>query len=732
MVYMPIVLGLALLFLLKPIFLLKATIKTETLSLRFYNRLVLKQIFEDLIVQKDYDSIIKLLELKTFDFLPAYQDTCAFMKKEDYQGIMEHFYKNRQVEKLELILSPDCVSVMDKSLFGDSLIVHSLRDLPSSILGCRYTNFNFRMRSMRFTYCKIVSYALEKKFTSTIWDNLALYPIHTNPSESILLPEIFDACKFSPEIENELFYYLKPTMLSEHSFEQDTLWLVNSVLPATSSKSLPVCTNYKTIDPKTMYKWNYIIFKTISSLAFYFEACEILKRIPIQSWGLSNSAATIFENVKKIIVFNLIDVNSTVESILNNNQVIFKPLHNVLIMLKQLFTLFIYQRGDLSIQQINSLYRSIYRLFEKFSPKNIQGDWMYNLFYLFWSRHYYSLKVEYVSDSLQVFHKKNPTIYVINDLYKIFFEAASKMNPSYNADFVSPLFEYQIPAAKLNEVYILFPHIISTRFYEIDFNIRFEYFLKDGRTKLSMYNYAYYHGPVSFLSILQPKPNFLQYKIKLIEVLKSTLLALHRDHSIGPIMSYGIYMKAEKDLIRPVDIRDCLEQFFRLILAIKDFRIITKAEYSETDPRPVIIVTPLISSAVASVLGQALSISALLNVKVPFIIDFRQFNSIANRQYLDESLWNTFFTFFNRPDYLKILTADKYCNTFFETISYYFNLFTNWNVSFMRSNDLPYQQQLVIKDFVNICNSNIYKGLIYLFHFSKFTKEEIFGIIFKP
>ena len=712
-------------------------LKVNPLNLQLHINIqqALKDVFIELVERKDYESVLRLLEMKTFDVTLAYSSACTGFHMGDYQAIMEYFYLKRQKHKLALLLSPDCVMSMKKVIFRDASISHSLLDLPKSMLSLdSQISFNFRTNSMKNSFCKIVSHALNGRFTETNWDKIISSVRFQRVTDAITLSDSFSACDFSTKIQSQLFYYLNPTMLFDSSSSDDKNWLLNFVLPVYRHRPpLPeIRTNLKYIEPKVLLCWNEIIFRTISTLAFYFEICAISEALSLHR--AAKIEHELLENGKRAGLNSLKDLNSRVLTLLQLDPIC-APFKETLNILNQLYILFISKESVLNQQDINQLYKSIIRIFDRFSPASIQSDWMYNLFHLFWQLKSQELKMDVILSSLDIFFAYAPTVHVIHKTYFLF---VNEFNGLIGAgeDPVSLSFESKIPEDRLLEIYKYFPHIIATRYESINFSIRFGLFLKNIRMKLGIYNYVYSdEGVVEYLSIpliaRETETDGTQIEIELIKVFESTVLSLHRTQIIGIIHPYAKFIKKGKDSIKPVDIRDCLKQFFELILMIKDFRIIIRNSFSTKDRRPVIVTTPLLSRDVSNILGQAMALSIILNVKVPFILDLRQSKVIFDRGVSSKTLENVLFDYCKRAIHLNILLKDKTLgiSTLSQKLKGHFESFYKWNALFFDQN-AQNPNELVSESFI-ACNSRILSGFNFYFEASKFSFEEIIEMIFK-
>lgn len=715
---------------------LKINLNPQKLSLQSRNQYALKEVFTELISRKDYDLIMSLLLLKTFDSTAGYLDACSLLSQEDYKSIIEYFYANNEIHKLGTILSPSCLIRINRAVFRDSSIVYSLRDLPKNPMALDFgKTFNFRTKTMQNSFCTIVSHALENRFNDIDWDNLVRTSPFQHPTEKILLSEVLNYCSFPPSTKSMLFYYLNPSMYAECNYNEDFLWLMEFVLPI-SRTSPPIPTmnpETKFVDYKLLSDWNEIIFRTVSTLAFYNECCDMIQYLS-QKRHPKRSLLETLEKAKRTALNSLVELNKLVVTMLQSNPAC-NPLREILMTLNNLHDLFIDRSNSLCRRDVNYLFKSIVRTFSKFSPQYIQGDWMLNLFCLFWKRRFNSLQLTDITASLKVFFSRDPTIYAIKKVYALYINGHDAMN------FISQAasFELTIPEDRLFEVYKMNPHILVHRFKEVDFEFRFEYLLKTSRRILGAYNSIYCKNVFEFVAAPCPlnpaistsNPLFISHQVKLIRSFESTILALHPDSKLRKIHLYGEYKRIEKNLKRPGNIIECLNQFFTLILNIKEFRIITKTAYSSSDPRPVIIVTPLISQSVANVLGQALALSVILNVNVPFVIDPLQLKSIFGLQNLDELLTEKVLKFCNCPIYLNLLLTDKKRReevSFANSVTSYFKFFYRWVTILLKN---PYPPYELVTETLKICHAQINSGWRAHFDVARFSYEEIIEILFK-
>lgn len=260
-----------------------------------------------------------------------------------------------------------------------------------------------------------------------------------------------------------------------------------------------------------------------------------------------------------------------------------------------------------------------------------------------------------------------------------------------------------------------------------------KFHLKVARKIVSEYDFAH---KSSFVVKELPKPTnkIENYKKKLMETFLTTVRALNNyDPKLTQLRSYTKFNLIGTDYSRLIGIAELLDHFFKLILKISDFRIIT-SHYK--DGRPILIITPLISKDVGNILGQALAVASILNVKVPFVMHKYQFDSIFGGESQPDHqmvLNHKLSKFCNKPGYLNLLELDqKRGSNFWTNLTKYFTSFQSWRNLFYKSEDpLRSATEELIQDAVIDCHAQIYAGFNLFFSTSKFTSEEINLILFK-
>lgn len=706
---------------------LKLTIKSNEIPLRSSSSLALKKTFKILRREGRYDAIHELLELETFDTMPPYVESCTSMTMNDYQRIVEHFFLKNEFKKLSKILSPDCVLSMDKMAFRDPVTALSLRDLPKSLLALKTKGFCLRTRGLKTAYLGAILTALKHRSTSIDWDNVVRTPpMILTTQEHLPLAEAFsNSILIRPNLLSDLFYYLSFTMIRECRHGDDIIWLVQNVLP----RDLDLPVNEKYVDPRILSAWDEQVFRTISTLAFFIELVDIEKRFANRK---RNANLVVKMEEAKALASDALDrFNLQVTNALKL-QPACEPLKRTLTLISSIYSIF-FTETMFSNAFINHNYKLIYKKFASRSPFWVQGDWMYNLFFVFFKRKFHALRLEEIDESVQIYFGRKPTLPSIGKFHSLYIASFNYINPNSQ---VSHNFERQVPADRLEEVFERFPWIFNHRFTEIPFATRLKHHLKEGRRRLSEYDYAY---KIPFSVKELPKASKHKnkidiYKKKLIETFQTTVRALNNfDPKPTQFRSYTKFNLVATDFSRLVGITEILEHFFELVLKITDFRIIT-SHYK--DGRPILIITPLISKDVANILGQALAVASILSVKVPFVMHRYQFDDIFGGERDSDHqmiLKRKIVKFCNKPGYLNLIVLDqKRESHFWNALSRYFTSFQSWRNLFYKSEDpLQSATEELIQEAVIDCHSQIYAGFRLFFSTSKFSNEEINQILFK-
>ena len=698
---------------------LKLTVKPVELPLQDFNQGVLKKIFIELRKFGEYNSIAALLTLKTFDTFDAYVSSCYSMTAKDYEGLMEFFYNNHKYESnvLGMVLSSECIMAMDKNIFTDKTIALSLKELPKSLLSIDEKSFSFRISYLCDSFCRIVSHAQERLFLDTNWDNLVISPppYLRNESERLCLKEVLTSCKFDRINSKDLFYYLNPTMITKSEYPEDILWLIELALP--EIRLHPQTSLH--IDGKYLSYLNLQLFKTVSTISFYLEIQKSLRFNSNENHPLKVGKGRILERIEALtmITSNLLGLNSPC-----------RPFNALLKMIKTLLLVFfpeMHGRMLFTNNEIKYLFKSIYRSFSKYSPKYIQGDWLFNLLYIFFDPNFEYLSEESVRELLEVFFCRRPTNSAIGKVHSVL----EKINSAFLRKSVLKAFEMKIPNDRLKQIYMekLVPfQSISNRFVEISFKDRFIDFLKSARKKLGIIDFSYTGDPWSFPSLHLQKAGPLRKKF-LIETFQQTILALYRKENCSNLIySYGKFQIIENNLVRSANIRECLNQIFQLILLIPEFRIL-KGNDTKTN-KPVIYVTPLISRPVSNVFGQILAIAIILNIPIPFIIHPNQLAFIFQQAIGSSEFKSDIKVYFEKSaSYLNLLKKDQNISInsrFPRILRSFFKSFYSWNMLFFQSENKTVIDELIDKSLYT-CNSQIYSGFDSHFEVSKFTFNEI-------
>ena len=705
---------------------LRITLKSAAIPLQAVSQDALKEIFVELRSTGQYDSTVELLSMKTFDAKDAYVNSCSSMQSNEYKDIIEHFYTNNNHEQLALVLSAECIASMDKSIFRDATFCHSFKDLPVSVLGTEKVPFNFRNKSSSGVFCSIVSHSQSQLYRDTIWDNLVAKPPYSlRSSDRISLKQALTTCKFNKINFNDLFYYLNPTMITNSDFVEDILWLIELASPnITSYPQIDVIKSSKFIDKKYLNALNLQLFKTVTTIAFYFE----IKKISLSSTKirlrqtLDEGEASIWKSLEAL--------SNTASSLLNLNPPC-PPFRNLLSMIKTLVHLFFPELnpsvGLVTKYEVNQLFKSILYSFKNYSPQHIQGDWLYNLFYIYIVNNYdqkgahqiFPLSSYSLAAGLTTFFGRSPTNSSIHKLHFLFGTVGS----SLTRKSIFEEFEKAIPADRLKEIFtrrIVPLSFIQTRFEEISLEDRFAHLLKESRANIANIDSRYTGKAHLFPSVqnMFQVPKRLRRKF-LIETFQSTVLALYRQElNFNSIYPYGKFEIIEKDLTRKVDIRECLQQFFDLILMIPEFRIVK--DFTNDKQKPIIYITPLITVPVANILGQSMALAVILNVRIPFIIHPDQLSSIFNQDPCPSDIVTLCK---GSPYYLNLLKIDK--NNSFSS------LFRNSFKSYMRSMrfmnvwiDTDCSVDKLVNDSALMFHSLFFAGFNRHFQFAQLNFEE--------
>lgn len=713
----------------EPVHLFRLNIKATEIALKPSNSNALKNTFIKLRESKQYESIQNLLELETFDTMVSYVESCTMMNDQDYKSIIEYFYSKNEVEKLSKILSPDCVVSMKESYFHDSSISFSIRDLPKSLLSANIKAFCFRTKSLKYAYIGIILHALDKRFTDINWDNFAYSPrLMASSQEHLPFAEAFSPLNVPVHFKSDIFYYLSHTMLKDSTYGGDVLWLVQAVLPLESAPLPPNIAKLPFIKPKVLSVWNEQLFRVVSTLNFYFELVDIQKTCSKRS-----APQDFKEKVDEAIILasqSLERFNEHTRKLLDSN-LSCKPFKQILSTISGIYSIFLTETVHRSAF-INQIYLYISKTFSLRAPAAVQGDWLCNLFFLFWKRKLRSLNIDAISESIRIFFSRNPTI---NSIAKAQYQYVSAFNYINPNNAVPTNFEQLIPLNRLEEVYEKFPWILTTRVEDVSFKLRWKIHLSNSRKRLSDINVGNYGvRPIKELPSLpadHEKIPSISHKKKLIENFRMTVRALNNfDSRQAPIRSFTTFDFIGNNFIKSIGIREGIQQFFKLILEIDDFRIIlNKIE----DGRPVIIITPIISKDVGNILGQALAVATILNVRIPFLIHKTQLEAIfKENEQVNQELLQRIKQFCSKTDYLNLLSYDKEQGNslyFWKSLEKYFNFFLSWKSLFYKSKDLESNSESLIEEYFSVFNRRILIGFKYHYLSSRFSFDEIVKIL---
>lgn len=709
----------------KQVFLLRLSIKTSQIALEPSDSTALMSTFNILRESNQYEDIQTLLELETYDSMPSYADSCTKMTANDYKNIVEYFYRKNEMEKLSKILSPVCLMSMEKLYFRDPVLSFSLHDLPRNLLAVEY--FTFRTKSLKYTFGKVVSHALHNRFNDINWDNLVRSPYSLATSEEHLpLSEALNSFNYHSNHKSDIFYYLSHSMLKNCFCGDDIIWLVRTVLPL---ENVYVPTNIAKmayVEQKIFSTWNEQLFRVVSSLAFYIELVEI-KKVDSKRAGKQELKDKI-EEARVMITEALERCNQAVQTLLNLKLscVSFKKLLSTI---SALYSIFMTETIHNSYF-ISQTYFNVANTFSLRASISLQGDWLCNLFFIFWKRKVRALKMDVISESIQVFFSRNPTIHSIIRAHSHYVSAFNYVSPNTSepSDF-----EQLIPVDRLEQVYEKASWILKTRFEEIPFEFRWKVHLKQSRMSLSDCNLGIF--AINPLKEQPPLPvgfrsrQSSSYKAASITSFQTAVRSLNGyDTRISSIRSFSRFDYIGNNFIKRVGIREALQHLFNLILDIPDFRIITN---TLKDGRPVIIITPMMSKDAANIFGQALAAATILNVRIPFVIHKSQLEAIfKGKEEINSNLLRSIKKFCNKAGYLNLLTIDQGNSThFWNSLEQYFKLFLSWSNLFYKSQDLETDAETLIEESFDEFNSRIFVGFKVNSLSSKFTFEEIRRIL---
>lgn len=709
----------------KQVHLLRLAIKTRQIALEPSDSTALMYTFNFLREAKQYEVIQTLLELETFDTMPSYADSCSAMTDQDYKNIVEYFYKKNEMEKLSKILGPDCLMSMEKLYFRDPVISFSLRDLPANLLAV--DSFTFRIKTLKYTFGKIVAHALENRFSDINWDNLVRSPHSLATSQEHLpLSEALNSLDFPSDYKPYIFYYLGHSMLKDCICGDDIIWLVREVLPLENIFVPPNIARSAYVDQKIFSAWNEQLFRVVSTLAFYIELVEIQK---ISSKRASKQALRDKVREARVIASEALErCNELVQTLLKLN-LNCKPFKQLLSTISALYSIFMTETIHNS-NFVSQTYRSVAKTFSMRASAFIQGDWLCNLFFMFWKRKFRALKMADISESIQIFFSRNPTIHSIIKVHSHYVSAFNYISPN---TVVPRDFEQLIPVDRLEQVYEQASWILVTRFEEITFEFRWKIHLKKSRKALSDCNIGNFminslkEQPTVPASYKSRHPS--SYKKDSIESFQMAISSLNNyDVTPASIRSFSQFNYIGNNFIKRVGIREALHHLFKLILDIPDFRIILK---SLKDGRPVIIITPMMSKEAANILGQALAAATILNVRIPFVIHKSQLEAIfKGKEEINTNLLRRIKKFCNKAGYLNLLSLDQaYSSHFCNSLEKYFRLFLSWANLFHKSKDLESDSETLIEESFTEFNSRIFAGFKLNYLSSRFTFEELQRIL---
>lgn len=704
---------------------LKIIFKSREIPLRSEIQSALKSVFLLLRETADFDSIYSLLNLKTVNNFPAYVESCSSIQESEYRAIIEHFYSTKQKGKLGLILSPECVSAMDTTIFEDSTNSYSISDLPRSLLATNNRTFSFRITNLKAAFRQIVVHALKMRFKDVKWDNL-VYSIFSSPNP-LKLSVAFDTAAMArnPILKSDLFYYLNPSMLGSCVMGEDIVWIMQMVLPVSSATVPFDIRTSRFVPPNILAQWNEQVFRLISASAFHLELIDLKYRI-----RRSSSNREFLETIEETLTLtrrSLISFYLEVTQLLSIKPacLAFKRILDILKLIHEVFI----TETIVNNPEINVLYRNITRMFQERAASGIQGDWMINLFQLFWKNKFRVLRNDYILDSIKVFFSKDPTLHAIEKVY-VAYLVDYKFAHSSNK-LIQSSFEHLIPENRLVEVFEHLPTILNCTFTRIPVEIRFALQLRESRKNLvtfsSIYSQIVHYEEIPKESEFSSK-GINSYKNRLLQVFESTFEALYRHHAkSGTIYSYGPIVFATTNLLKPVDIKDCLKQFFHLILAIPEFRIII----NNNNNIPVVILTPLIPKDIGYILGQAFAIASIINVDIPFNLFEPQFKTIFTKDQPSAELLNSIKKVCKKPGHMNLLKMDRKSKRLnvFRDLKNYFKFFYSWSNLFPVAADS--NTDILIEKAFQAFNERISAGFRVHFNSSKFTDKEVERILFK-
>jgi hypothetical protein len=704
---------------------LKLNIKSSQIALQSSDSTALTNTFNILREEKQYEIIQTILEFETFDTMPSYAESCSVMTAQDYKNIIELFYRKNEIEKLSKILSPECLASMDKLYFKDPIMSFSISDLPRSLLAVDANPFTFRIKALKSAFVGVIAHALYNRFNDVNWNNLVLYPKKIPANEEHLpLSEAFSSSNILNRFEkSDYFYYLGHSMLKDSTNSDDIIWLVRAVLPLENVSVPPNIAESSHVGKKFFSIWNEQLFRIVSTLAFYLELVDIQNLI-----SKSNIKKVLKDQIKEVREA-LRQFNDHVTRLLHLNFDC-KPLKQILLTISSLYSIFMTDTFY-SNTFISQTYRFVAKTFSLRASAAVQGDWLCNLFFMFWKRKFRALKMADISESIQIFFSRNPTVHSVIRAHSHYVSAFNYIDP--NATTPSN-FEFLIPADRLKQIYEAASWILATRYKEIPFKYRWKIHLKQSRTSLSDSNMGSSNvntmrdlPKIPILSCILSQLN--SYKRATIESFQMAVSSLNNfEVRVGTIRSFSQFKLIGNNFIKIIGIREALQLFFKLIVEIPNFRIILE---SLKDGRPVIIITPMMSKYAANILGQALAAATILSLKIPFVIDKCQLEVIfRGKEQMNSQLLERIKNFCNKASYLNLLSLDKRNSGYFRnSLEKYFRSFLSWSKSFEKSNDLQSESETLIEESFEEFNLRIFTGFKYNYLSSKFSFEEFLKIL---
>lgn len=554
-------------------------------------------ILQQLIESRKYKDVVRLLENPVLSLAGPYKNACSKLHRHNFIDIVNN--RDLTQEELKTLLPPDCIHSAIKTNSIDPITLHRM---PSNALE---SNLFLRFESNSDLFRESILVDFERGSQKINWK--MVFSTTSAYKELFLLQQIFPVDHVIESQRNAFMARLTPDIIKEAS-DSDLGWMIRICKP--EIVLLPLI-----LDRGSVKLMEVQLFRILTTAV-------IRNRVLLRLGRLKDLQADRPE--RKDLALRIQCYYDFFNEIERNLGCV-KHFHEEISILPTNYLSFINVLSAIGhalemAKSGRSFGRPHPRFFNSMVNRCIDflpvGDWMVNLIYMF--------PLNNISDTknfsrfLEVFHSKKPTMAALSEL-------ATGLKTYALPDHVEYFFN-SLPPEQL-ELYATVNQNVPEKsvLFSLDFKTRKRLFLRSMRA--SALSFSYLH---SYVCIPQVDDQIISGadRNSQLELFKKmiSLSVLHnsivRPHNLQLLVLGDKKNRAQTGMVY-------IQAFFRLFLSIQEFYFIIN-DRSDPYGRPVIVISPLLSPLIATLLGKCLVSALAFCYRVPFLLDFDNFSDILS------------------------------------------------------------------------------------------------------